>query len=54
MQDAGVWSSCGGGDTLDEAPDAYKPFAEVEAWLRETVEVRDRLRPVYNFKAAGE
>jgi len=51
---AGVWSSCVGVDTLDEAPAAYKPAAEVEAWLGETVHITNRLRPVYNFKATGE
>lgn len=54
MRDAGVWSSCVGRDTIDEAPAAYKPAGEVEAALAETVEVRARLRPVYNFKAGGE
>lgn len=54
MAGAGVWSSCIDRDTLDEAPDAYKPHAEVEAWLGETVEIVDRLRPVYNFKASEE
>jgi len=54
MRAAGVWSSCVGSDTLDEAPDAYKPAATVEAWLGATVEIVDRLRPVYNFKASEE
>lgn len=54
MSEAGVWSSCIDRNTLDEAPDAYKPSADVEKWLEETVEVVDRLRPVFNFKASDE
>ena len=54
MRDAGVWSSCIGADTLDEAPVAYKPRETVEAWLTETVRIEDRIRPVYNFKATGD
>lgn len=52
MRASGVWSSCVGRDTLDEAPDAYKPSTEIEASLGETVEVIDRLLPIYNFKAS--
>jgi len=54
MADAGVWSSCVGKDTLDEAPEAYKPYSEIEAWLGETVRITNRLFPVYNFKASEE
>ena len=54
MKDAGVWSSCIGKETLDEAPAAYKDCGEVEACLGDTVEVTARLKPVYNFKAGKE
>jgi len=51
---AGIWSSCVGKATIDEAPDAYKPAAAIEGALAETVEVTARLRPIYNFKASEE
>ncbi len=54
MRAAGVWSSCVDAETLDEAPDAYKPAAAVEAQLADTVQVLDRLAPLYNFKAGAE
>lgn len=50
----GVWSSCVGAGTLDEAPMAYKNAREIEAALAPTVRVLCHLKPVYNFKAGGE
>jgi hypothetical protein len=41
-------------ETFDESRFAYKDPKEIDPFLRETVEVSDRLRPVYNLKAAGE
>lgn len=52
MKAAGVWSSCVGKDTLDEAPMAYRDPNAVETALADTVQIVSRLRPVYNFKAA--
>lgn len=37
-------------DTLDEAPDAYKPMEEILAAIGDSVEVIDIIKPVYNFK----
>lgn len=37
--------------TIDEAPQAYKPSAEILKYIEETVEVVDLIKPVYNFKA---
>ena len=54
MQGAGIWSSCVSEATLDEAPGAYKDSAQVEACIGDTVTVKDRLKPVYNFKASEE
>lgn len=54
MQDAGVWSSCVSKDTLDEAPMAYKDPASIEAYIASTVEIVNRLRPIYNFKAGKD
>ena len=45
-----VWSSSVGAETLDEAPDAYKPRAEIEDAIKDCVEVYDYLIPIYNLK----
>jgi RNA-splicing ligase RtcB len=47
----GVWSSTVGKETLDESPMAYKRPKDVLEYLSESIEVEQRLRPVYNFKA---
>ena len=49
----GVYSSCVGADTLDEAPFAYRSLAEIEEQIADTVVVTDILKPVYNFKAGN-
>lgn len=41
-------------ETFDESSFAYKPLADIEQYLLETVEVTGKLTPVYNLKAAGE
>lgn len=40
--------------TLDEAPDAYKPIAEILERINDTVEVIDIIKPIYNFKATDD
>lgn len=47
----GIFTTCVGRGTLDEAPDAYKPMEEILAHIGDTVEVLDTWKPVYNFKA---
>lgn len=47
----GIYTTCVGKETLDEAPDAYKPMEEILAQIGPTVEVIDHWHPVYNFKA---
>ncbi len=37
--------------TLDEAPGAYKPMEEIVETIGETVDILDRIKPVYNYKA---
>lgn len=54
MRDAGVWSSCVGKETLDEAPMAYKRSKDILEQLKETVEIEQVMRPIYNFKAGDE
>ncbi len=53
-QMTGVYSSTVGDGTIDEAPDAYKPAQMIVDALSPTVEVAERLRPVYNFKAVEQ
>ncbi len=50
----GIYSSCIGKDTLDEAPFAYRPIAEIANVISDTVKIDKIIRPVYNFKAGGE
>lgn len=52
MAAAGVFSTCVGESTLDEAPGAYKPAQGIIDGLADTVEVTEILKPVYNFKAS--
>lgn len=46
-----VWTSTVSEKTKDEAPEAYKSKNEIMQNLRETADVIEMLRPVYNFKA---
>lgn len=41
-------------ETLDEAPDAYKPMDAIMAQIGGTVETERVIRPIYNFKAGKE
>ncbi|WP_407399986.1 RtcB family protein [Treponema sp.] len=50
----GIYSSCIGAGTLDEAPFAYRGIDEIKNAIEPTVEVTEILKPVYNFKAGGE
>jgi RNA-splicing ligase RtcB len=47
----GIYSSCINESTLDEAPFVYKDFEEIMECITPTVEILDRLLPIYNFKA---
>lgn len=48
----GIYSTSVCPDTLDESPMAYKSANEILRTITPTAEVIDRIRPVYNFKAA--
>lgn len=50
----GIYSTCIGKDTLDEAPFAYRNLDQITEALHETVEITEILKPVYNYKAGGE
>ena len=48
----GIYTTCVLFDTLDESPMAYKSMDEIVAQIGPTADIIERLRPVYNFKAA--
>ena len=49
----GIYSSCVGADTLDEAPFAYRSISEIAEQIKDTVEITEILKPVYNYKAGN-
>ena len=49
----GIYSSCIGTETLDEAPFAYRSIKEIAEQIKDSVEVTEILKPVYNFKAGN-
>ena len=48
----GVYTTSVNNSTLDEAPMAYKSLDDIIDVIRDSVDVVDILRPVYNFKAS--
>lgn len=50
----GIYSSSVSRETLDESPMAYKPMDAILSQIGETVEILERITPVYNFKAGEE
>ena len=48
---AGVYTTSVSEATLDEAPMAYKSLADIIDVVRESVDVIEVLKPIYNFKA---
>ena len=50
-QMSGVWTSSVGEDTIDEAPGAYKNIEDIVDNIGDTVDIKQHLKPVYNFKA---
>lgn len=49
----GIYSTCIGKDTLDEAPFAYRGIDEIAEVIKDTVKITQIIRPVYNFKAGN-
>lgn len=47
----GIFSTCVKESTLDESPMAYKPMDEIIRNIKDTVEIVDVIKPIYNFKA---
>ena len=50
----GIYSSCVGADTLDEAPFAYRSITEIAGQIQDTVEITEMIKPVYNCKAGSK
>lgn len=48
----GIYTTCVNESTLDESPQAYKPAEEIIEAISETVEIKQILKPIYNFKAS--
>lgn len=48
----GIFSTCINSSTLDEAPFVYKDYEEIMECIKPTVEILDRLIPIFNFKAS--
>lgn len=54
MLAAGVFTTTANQDTLDEAPSAYKDMKIILDNIKETVDVVELIKPIYNFKAGGD
>ena len=46
----GIYTTSCVAQTLDEAPDAYKPMDVIMSEISETVSICDVIKPIYNFK----
>ena len=49
----GIYTTSVNEHTLDEAPMVYKSLKEIQGIVRETVDIIDVMKPVYNFKYHG-
>ena len=47
----GIYTTSVNEDTLDEAPMAYKSLDDIIGDVRESVDILEILKPIYNFKA---
>jgi RNA-splicing ligase RtcB len=51
MSDAGIYSTSVCQNTLDEAPDAYKPMDEIVELIQDTCDIQFFMKPKINIKA---
>ncbi len=47
----GIFTTCVNENTLDEAPFVYKDYEEIMECIEPTVEILERIVPIFNFKA---
>ena len=50
----GIYTTSANPETIDESPMAYKRMEDIIDAIRESVDIVEIIRPVYNFKAGGE
>ena len=50
----GIYTTCINKDTIDESAFAYKPMESIIENIKDTVNIVDRIIPIYNFKAGEE
>lgn len=48
----GIYTTCVGTATIDEAPQAYKPIESIIENIKDNADVVTRIRPIYNFKSS--
>ena len=48
----GIYTSSVSEATIDEAPMAYKSLEDIIDVIKESVEIIDVMKPIYNFKAS--
>ena len=46
-----IFSTCVNENTIDESPMVYKPINEIIENIKDTVDIIDIIKPIYNFKA---
>ena len=50
----GIYTTSVNENTIDEAPMAYKSLEDIIDVIRDSVDVIEVLKPIYNFKAGDE
>ena len=50
----GIYTTSVNEQTIDEAPMAYKSLEDIIDVIKDSVDIIDIMKPVYNFKASGE
>ena len=50
----GIYTTSVNEETIDEAPMAYKSIDDIIDVIRESVDIVDIMKPVYNFKASDD
>jgi len=54
MKKAGIYTSTANEKTVDEAPEAYKKPESITSLIKDTVDIVDVIKSIYNFKAVED